>query len=124
MVDRFEEFEEILNELYDELPKRILEGLNGGIRIVEDISYHPADEDGGLVILGAYKRDILGKSILIYYGSFMELYGHMSREALKDKVRSTLHHEITHHLEFLAGEKDLEIEDAKFLMEFKRRKNE
>jgi len=122
-LDRWEEFEDILNELYDELPENVLSGLNGGVRIVEEVNYHPEDPEN-LVCLGGYRRDILGKSILIYYGSFMQLYGNFSREALKDKLRETLHHEITHHLEFLAGEKDLEIEDEEFLRNYKRRKNE
>ena len=42
----------------------------------------------------------------------MQIYGYMTEEALRRRVRKTVLHEFRHHLESLAGEKDLEIEDA------------
>jgi len=59
--------------------------------------------------------------IAIYYGSFERVYGHLSRESLKEQLAHTLKHEFTHHLESLAGERGLEIKDAKFLEDYLNR---
>jgi hypothetical protein len=49
----------------------------------------------------------------------------LPKEELRKKLMKTLKHEFTHHLESMAGEKDLEIEDEKFIREYfeKRNKN-
>jgi hypothetical protein len=67
----------------------------------------------------------MGRYISIYYGSFKRVYGHLPKEELRKKLMKTLKHEFTHHLESMAGEKDLEIEDEKFIREYfeKRNKN-
>jgi len=41
---------------------------------------------------------------------------------LKNKLRSVLKHEFLHHLESLAGERQLEIEDERKLMEYLKKK--
>lgn len=119
MVD-IEEFCEIANELYDELPESIYEELNGGVIIEEE--YRTDPNNIGLIVLGLYERSILGRYIRLYYGSFMSMYGSLDREELKDKLRETFHHELTHHVEFLAKERDLEIEDIKFIENYKKSK--
>ncbi|EFI41508.1 MULTISPECIES: metallopeptidase family protein [Peptoniphilus] len=121
MEDRLDEVENILNEIYDEIPQRMFKYLNGGIIIEENICYHPESKNDDLICLGAYKRSMLGNSIIIYYGSFMNMYGYLSHEELKEKLRETLHHELTHHLEWLAKENDLEIEDREFINRYKER---
>ncbi|MGO1581410.1 MAG: metallopeptidase family protein [Peptoniphilaceae bacterium] len=124
-LDRIDEVHEILQELYDELyevDKDIYSGLNGGIVLEEGIKYHPEGNREDLIILGEYCRDILGKQVKIYYGSFMKMYGYLSREDLKDKLRKTFQHELTHHVEFLAKEYDLEIEDRKFIKKYKEKR--
>ena len=40
-------------------------------------------------------------------------------EAIEEKLRETLYHEFTHHLESLGGEKGLEIEDAENLARYR-----
>jgi hypothetical protein len=50
----------------------------------------------------------LGRYIAIYYGSFLRVYGHLGREELKDELKKTLKHEFLHHLEAMAGARDLE----------------
>lgn len=119
---RLDEFEEILNEIYREVPEEFYEGLNLGVVIEEEVSYHPESEDDDLLILGAYQRGPLGRGIVIYYGSFMKLYGFLPRILLKDKVRETFLHELTHHRESLAHYKDLEVEDAEFIKEYQESK--
>ncbi|MDO5715324.1 MAG: metallopeptidase family protein [Tissierellia bacterium] len=119
--DRLDEVEEILNDIYDEIPAKYLKGLNGGILISEEIKYHPKAKRKDLIVLGQYERSILGRSITIFYGSFMEMFGFLTHEELREKLKETLFHELTHHLEFLANEKDLELEDLRQLQEYKKR---
>lgn len=115
-----DEFQEIANELYEELPEEIYKGINGGILIEEEHKLYP--EEPGLTCLGVYERGLLGRCIRLYYGSFIYMYPWYDREQMKCELRKTLHHEITHHLEFLAKDNDLEIEDMKFLEEYKKKK--
>lgn len=53
----------------------------------------------------------------------MEMYRYASREILKEKLEEVLLHEFTHHLEFLANEWELVIEDNKFIEEYRKRKD-
>ncbi|WP_455257639.1 metallopeptidase family protein [Peptoniphilus asaccharolyticus] len=115
-----DEFQEILEELYEELPEEIYEGLNGGIILEEECKYY--ENEFGLICLGVYERGMLGRCIRIYYGSFMNMYSWYGREDLKNEVRKTLHHELTHHIEFLAKDNDLEIEDIEFLKNYRESK--
>ena len=64
----------------------------------------------------------MGRYITIYYGSFERVYGNLSREALKKKLAHTLKHEFTHHLESLAGERDLEKEDERYINHYLSRR--
>ncbi|MDO5028676.1 MAG: metallopeptidase family protein [Bacillota bacterium] len=115
---RLDEFEEILNEIYAEIPEKFFEDLNLGVVIEEDLSYHPKSQDNDLFSLGAYKRGPLGRGIVIYYGSFMKLFGFLPRELLKEKIRETFLHELQHHREFMARYADLEVEDAQYIKEY------
>ena len=72
--------------------------------------------------LGEYRRDQLGRYIVIYYGSVCEVHGRASRERMKKHLKSLLSHELTHHLESMAGERDLEIQDEMDLDDYLRRK--
>lgn len=121
-VDRLDEVNDILDEIYEEIPKYVLEGLNGGIIISEEIKYHPESVDNELLILGQYERTILGQRVVIFYGSIMEIFWDLPREELKEKLRGVLFHELTHHMEFRAHNNDLEIEDKNFIDKYKRDK--
>ena len=104
--------ESMLEELAAELPEELYNELNGGIILLPETKLHDRAVANDLYVLGEYHRSrTLGRYIVIYYGSFMKAHVHLPPEALKAKLRSTLHHEFTHHLESLAGERDLEIED-------------
>lgn len=113
MVDmnRIEEVEELLEEIVLEIPQEFFNGLNGGIVLSEEKLYHPEAKNNDLLIMGQYKRDFFGSTIVIYYGSIMSLYAFYDRESLKEILRETLLHEFTHHLEYLGGEKGLIIKD-------------
>lgn len=117
----FDEFGQMLDEITDALPQEIFVNLNGGINLLPDIVPHP-DSQGNLFILGQYHYGgRLGRYINIYYGSFMELYGNSSPQFLRKELDKVLRHEFLHHLESMAGEKDLEVQDAVHLEKYKRR---
>ena len=121
-LDRIDEVEEILEEICESIPSYAYEHLNGGIILTEERKFHQESYAEDLLIMGEYQRSILGNMIKIYYGSFMDLYRFSARERLKEKLEEVLLHEFTHHLEFLANEWGLVIEDNKFLEEYRKRK--
>jgi len=112
--------EEILNQIADEIPDELFNNLNGGIILLEECKAHPNGAND-LYIMGQYhnRRD-MGRYISIYYGSFMRLYANVPEEVLREKLRDTLLHEFTHHIESLAGERGLEIKDQIFMNEYHR----
>ncbi len=118
----FEEVGVMLDEIAMELPEPIYKGLNGGINLLPQAKFHPADMAGDLFVLGEYRVEgHLGRYIAIYYGSFVRLYGNLPEHAQRDILRRLLIHEFTHHLESLAGERDLEYEDARGIAIYRRR---
>ena len=121
----YEEMETVLDKMVSELPMDLFRELNGGVILLPDIKMHEeSTRRDNLFILGEYHYDPrgLGRYITIYYGSFMQLYARLAPERQEDKLRRVLYHEFTHHLESLAGERDLEIQDARELLEFKSRR--
>ena len=111
-----------MEEICESIPSYAYEHLNGGIILTEEAKYHEEAYAEDLVIMGEYQRSMLGNMIKIYYGSFMDMYRFSSREILREKLEEVLLHEFTHHLEFLANEWGLVIEDNKFLEEYRKRK--
>lgn len=121
-LERIDEVQEMLEEICESIPSYAYEHLNGGIILTEEAKYHEEAYAEDLVIMGEYQRSMLGNMIKIYYGSFMDMYRFSSREILREKLEEVLLHEFTHHLEFLANEWGLVIEDKKFLEEYRKRK--
>jgi Uncharacterized protein conserved in bacteria len=117
-----DEMNEILNDLADELPEAFFRELSGGVVLVEEARYKSAVSDKDLTILGEYHRGGgMGRYITIYYGSMIRVYGSQPREVMVHHLRRVLRHEFRHHVESLAGNRDLEIEDEKFINEFKQK---
>ena len=94
----------ILDDLIEELPDGIFEKLNGGVNLIEEAKRG----ESGDYIMGQYHVDEMGRYVEIFYGSFVELYGDMDRAAFTQELRKTLHHELTHHVENMAGDRTLE----------------
>ena len=113
----------------EELPERFYEKLSGGIALSESKKYHPRSKnERPLLILGEYRNDPrLGRSIMLYGGSIIATYSHLSEPALQDELRRIIRHEFTHHIESLCGERGLEIEDevnlARYEWELEEAKN-
>ena len=113
-----EEVNEILDEIAAELPEEIFNDLNGGVSLLPQTKLSAADPDGGLYTLGEYRRDQMGRYIVLYYGSICAVHGEESRQRLRVSLKKLLTHELTHHIESLAGERDLEIEDERQINEY------
>ena len=116
-------FEEYTMEIADSFPEVFFRELNGGVMVRAGSPLHPAAEDHDLFILGEYHIDrYLGRFIVLYYGSFAQCFGTCSEEEIRGQIRKVLLHEFRHHLESLAGERDLEIEDAVNISQYKAKK--
>lgn len=111
----------MLDEIAEELPTGIYKELNGGILLLPECKMSPQALADDLYILGEYQSGgSMGRLIKIYYGSFEKIYGHLEGEQFKDCLRKTLFHEFTHHLESLAGERGLEMEDQRQLAKYRK----
>ncbi len=118
MID-YETFENMAQEIADTFPEDFFRELNGGIIVKKGSRIHPEAVQHDLFILGEYHRNrYLGRFVVLYYGSFERCFSWYTEEELREKVRKVLLHEFRHHLESLAGERDLEIEDARELSRY------
>lgn len=109
---------DILDRLVEEYPEKMLDSLNGGILLLEDALPDPeAGED--VYIMGEYCWDEMGRYINLYYGSFAALLSEEDESVWEDELRITLRHELTHHVEGLAGERSLEYKDSAQLEAFR-----
>ncbi len=108
-----DETEDMLNKIAEEMPKEFYNELSGGVVLREELKWHPQNKNNDLYILGEYPRNGgLGNFIVIYYGSMIKTFGNATLENYKNELRKVLKHEFLHHLETLAGVRDLEVEDA------------
>ena len=114
--------EKMLSEIAEELPAELFNHLNGGVVLLEACKAHP-ESTGDLYIMGEYShRHDMGRCIYIYYGSFMRVHAYAPEDVLRGQLRATLLHELTHHLESLAGERGLEVKDKIKLEEYRQRR--
>jgi|GEM_PF-22015 len=100
----YKEAGKMLDKAMEALPSGIFDGLNGGVNLIEDAK----QDDRGGYILGLYHNNMMGRYVEIFYGSFTALYGDIPPMQFERRLKSTLHHELTHHIESLAGDKSLE----------------
>ena len=119
-----EEMEAMLDEIAEGFPQELYKELNGGIVLLPEAKLNAVGRNNDLYILGEYHAGgNMGRYIAIYYGSFLQVYGHLSKEALRKQLIHTLKHEFTHHLESLAGERGLEIKDAEYIRDYLNRRD-
>jgi hypothetical protein len=112
-----DEMTDMLDEIAESFPPKLFFRLNGGINVLPDVKLNPRGP--GLYILGEYHYDsIFGRSIIMYYGSISLIYGHVNNEQMKAQLSSILKHEFRHHLESLAGDRSLEIDDELWIRKF------
>ncbi len=124
MVD-FETFQEFIDEIIQTFPEEFFRELHGGVFARAHAKLHPDARSGDLYIMGEYcVTPHLGRFIVIYYGSFARVHASLDEQSLKAALRKVLLHEFRHHLESLAGEHDLEVEDAIQIARYKGRAQE
>lgn len=100
----FEEAARMLDEAAEALPEEVFKSLNGGVNLL------PASktDENGLLIMGTYFRNQMGRYIEIYYGSCCATLANAEPERWRRELAKTLKHELTHHIENLAGDRSLE----------------
>lgn len=110
----FEQAGAILDEACEALPAGLFDGLNGGVSLLPDA----VQEEDGRYTLGMYHEDMMGCWIEIFYGSMAAVCEDEAdfRQALVE----TLHHELRHHVEALAGDRTLEREDEEETEAYRR----
>ena len=106
------------------LPKEVLKNLNLGIGVSEKAKRDRRARPGlALYILGEYHvHHVMGRGVVLYYGSFQQARPGLmdDEELLRPEIDRVLRHELTHHLESQAGNRDLEYDDAINLAKWNR----
>ena len=121
-------FRRVLAEMVDELPPEFMRGLQG----VHAIEEAKPEEDfvdvwrmgeyldpGSEQFLGAGEG--LGRHVALYYGSFVNVADGDPEFDWEEEMWETLTHELRHHVESLAGDDSLNIEDEVVARDFERR---
>ena len=117
MVPSYQQMGDWLEEIAQQFPDAFFEDLDGGIQLEEEALSDPDFPPGEMYIMGEYIHDLLGRYILLYYGSFAALLSDEDEEVWKDEIFATVAHEFTHHLEETAGLHALDDKDLAFLRE-------
>ena len=109
----YEEAGRVLDEAADALPEEIYRDLNGGVNLIRGVR----TDEHGLLIMGTYNVNQMGRYVEIYYGSFRRKYPDASPEKCARELVRTLKHELTHHIESLAMDRSLEKWDEQHVAE-------
>ena len=121
MIFSIDEVNGLLNEMAERFPAALFDGLNGGINLLEEAMPDPEFPEGEMYILGEYCDDLLGNYINFYYGSFAALAEReeWDRQLWETELRTTLSHELTHHMELRSGLHALDDRDAEELAQWR-----
>lgn len=113
---------DLLDEMAEEFPEALFDGLNGGVNLLEEALPDPDFPPGEMYILGEYCHDLLGCYINLYYGSFAALAEKedWDEDTWDDELYTTLSHELTHHMEDRGGLHALDDRDAEELQQYRR----
>ena len=109
----YEEAGRVLDDAVDALPEEIFRELNGGVNLLR----RSCTDEHGLLVMGTYNVNQMGRYIEIYYGSFKQKYRDASPEKCERELVHTLKHELTHHIESLALDRSLEKWDEQHIAE-------
>jgi len=117
MTPTYDQMGNWLEEIAAEFPDAFFEDLDGGIQLEEQTRRDENFPDGQMYVLGEYRHNMLGRYIVLYYGSFVRLYRDYDEEEWREEIFATVAHEFTHHLEETAGLHALDDKDLEFLRE-------
>lgn len=115
MILTYEQMGDLLEEVAAQFPDIFFQDLNGGIQLEEDALPDPDFPEGEMYIMGEYCHDLLGRYILLYYGSFAALFAEEEEDVWREELFATIAHEFTHHMEDTAMLHALDDKDAEFL---------
>lgn len=115
MILTYEQMGDLLEEIAAQFPDIFFQDLNGGIQLEEGALPDPDFPEGEMYIMGEYCHDLLGRYILLYYGSFAALLAEEEEDVWREELFATIAHEFTHHLEDTAMLHALDDKDAEFL---------
>ena len=126
MIPSYEQMGDLLEEIVQQFPAPFFAALDGGVQLEEQALPDPDFPHGQMYILGEYCHDLLGRYIVLYYGSFAALAQQedWTDAVWEEELYTTLAHEFTHHIEGLAGERGLEIQDTLDLEEYRAERDE
>ena len=124
MILSFDRAAEALDEMAEGFPEPLFDELNGGVNLLPEVQRDPELPD--VYILGEYCDDLLGRYINLYYGSFAALSERegWTEAQWNNELRTTLSHELTHHMEGRAGVDNLDRRDAAKLEAYRRESGE
>lgn len=124
---KYARFEEVAQEAFDSIPPEYKEGIDGLV-VSRKVERHPTLPE--IYTLGhcdteAYLSDwqspeTTRSKVVLYWGSFLELSRLDPDFDWEAEIYETVEHEVRHHLEWLAGEDQLEDVDYAMDESFKR----
>lgn len=117
MLLSFDETGDLLDALAETFPEALFRDLNGGVSLLPEAVPDPDFPPGEVFVMGEFCDDMMGRYINLYYGSFAALAERedWTRADWEEELRVTLAHELTHHIEGLAGERGLDAKDEEEL---------
>lgn len=128
---RFREFERRAHDVFEEIPAHFRDGVDG-LDVRPDAVPHPSLP--GIFTLGEcltehYPSDFGGPGtirslVVLYHGSFQALARRSEEWDWEHEIWETITHEIQHHLESLAADDRLEMQDFVEDQNFARRQGE
>ena len=81
----YDEAGRVLDEAVDSLPEEIFRDLNGGVNLIRG----GRTDEYGLLVMGTYNVNQMGRYIEIYYGSFKLKYPNADPEKCKRELIHT-----------------------------------
>ena len=98
-----DEYRIIISELMDELPPEFFQKLTGGVIISEALVIPDYARENDLYTMGQYQVSSGIRQIVMFKGSFDQVYPQADAAEAKTLLRGILRHEFRHHLEALGG---------------------
>ena len=98
-----DEYRKIVSELMDELPAEFFQKLTGGVIVSEALVIPDYARGNDLYTMGQYQVSSGIRQIVMFKGSFDQVYPQVDATEAKTLLRGILRHEFRHHLEALGG---------------------
>ena len=111
-----EAYKTIISALMDELPEEFYRDLSGGVIVSESLVIPDYAQGNDLYTLGQYQIYSGIRQIIMFKGSFDQVYPNADAAEAREILRGILRHEFRHHLESLGGihnSSSLEAEDER-----------